>query len=289
MKRHGYRIMLLTVPFVILGILCVSGAGWADITYDANKPYPVARNDLSCWIASAANMLAADGWTVTGGGTGVGNMDAPGYNEAIETGNAQDAQLIFNMLRGQLGITNGGFQNTALSYSINNTGLYTSYDPDETIDVYNSWRMPWNQSAVWINEGLTPRGLIDQLLGTATADGADDPVGIAFHGGKIAHAVTAWSDGAGGLVITDSDDGVTGTKTLTWINSYTLNYYGTAVTVDYMAFLSDGTTPDTFSDETDFVDVPDYPSPTPVPIPGAVLLFGPGLAGLAVMRRKLKK
>ena len=27
MKRHGYRIMLLTVPFVILGILCVSGAG----------------------------------------------------------------------------------------------------------------------------------------------------------------------------------------------------------------------------------------------------------------------
>jgi len=31
------------------------------------------------------------------------------------------------------------------------------------------------------------------------------------------------------------------------------------------------------------------PLPTPVPIPGAVLLFGPGLAGLAAIRRRFKK
>ena len=109
-----------------------------------------------------------------------------------------DAQLIFNMLEDNWGLQTAAFPNTALSYSMNNTAYILHTTPTRL----STFKL--------LAHALEPERCLDkqradaeridgyELLGTATADGADDPVGIAFHGGKIAHAVTAWSDSAGG-------------------------------------------------------------------------------------------
>jgi hypothetical protein len=61
----------------------------------------------------------------------------------------------------------------------------------------------------------------------------------------IAHAVTVWSDGPGGVVITDSDDGVVGPVTDQWVDNNTINYGGTNVTVVYLSMLQDAPEPST--------------------------------------------
>jgi hypothetical protein len=293
MREHGPRAVLVAV-FLILGVLCVGTPSWAvnflnTPVYDADKPYPIAPNDLSCWIASAANMLAADGW---------------------DNGNVQDIynKLKANTTAGAWGPAfkvgtgwRGGFQSQALTYALATFTTMPGYDPTEVIDVYNSWRAAWSYS-------LTPEALITDLLQQVQPDGTRDPVGIGFYGIGIAHAVTAWGErtltnGRVQLAITDSDDrtdskAYKGVVYVSWLNPYTLNYYGRIVRVGYVSYLSEageaftfvvtGTSDGLGSGLPDTPPLPYYPS-IPVPIPGALLLFGPGLAGLAAIRKRFKK
>jgi hypothetical protein len=219
-------VLWLCVPILLLA----STPSWADSinlpTFDANKLAPIPANDLSCWIASAANMLAADDW---------------------DNNNVSD---LYTKLKSNAAFQNGtgwrgGFQDQALTYALsgaNNFQFLPGYDATEQIDIYNSWRKAWPLAD-------SPRTIITKLLAESTADPADDPVGIAFHGNNIAHAVTAWGykgDAAAPtqLGITDSDDGVNGVVYYNWIDGFTLNYNGRPVTVDYISFLREGDEPD---------------------------------------------
>ena len=237
----------------------------ADSIWDANKPFPVATNDFSCWMASAANMMAADGWFTAQWTTAQQIYDGClRQNSAWQTAN---------------GGFIGGYQSDAISYYNNQTQA----DLDEIILAY-SWAFgPYARNTNFSSTVLTPRAMIDSLLATPTAtsppneapEGADDPVGIAFWGNigttnVWAHAITVWGDTGDTLKVTDSDDGITATNYLSWANggnSQTqIIYGGTTVTVGYASFLEE------------------------VPEPSTLALAGLGLGGLALAayRRRSK-
>ncbi len=264
--RLSRRLSMLTAVL----LLCAAPA-WADLlnnpTFDANKPFPVNPRDLSCWIASAANMLAADHW---------------------DNGDVND---IFTTLKAyapfqQPGGWRGGFQHEALNYALSNAlNFMPGWDPQERVDVWDSWRRAWPVNVD------APRLLINRLLTDETIEPngiddnrADDPVGIAFHGAGVAHAVTAWGNRDVGrtqqLAITDSDDGVTQVQYFTWLDDYTLSYYGRAVTVDYIAALRDSDEPDVFMNGDDGNGAPDLPTPEPATLALLALSLPALVAGL---------
>jgi hypothetical protein len=199
-------------------------------------------------MASAANMMAAEGW-----GDAQSIFDVLRQNPNWQThGDVPDPGFI------------GGYQAWAVSYyeslAFVDPQVYLDHvDLDEYI-----WTSSWPQN---------PRALIDSLLATPTAtelpgdtlfEGPDDPVGIAFwwNGGKKAHAITVWQDDAGTLTITDSDDGDdathphVGSRTLNWVagSSTDLMYSDGIpgdqpwrVTVGYVSFLADTPEPGTLA------------------------------------------
>ena len=239
----------------LLTVLLLHSVAWADGTWDANKPAPGNPNpDNSCWIASAANMMAADGW-----------------------GNAQS---IYNYLAipARLDPKFGGFQADAISYlnnNIGNSGFHN--DPDEIItEIGRTYA------------GAVPgaKGTIDRLLATVTAtelpgdqygEGPDDPVGLGIYNDgnpktgdpKLAHAITVWKDDANGLLVTDSDDAANGTVLLQWVNGSDteINYYGKQAYVGYISFMSD------------------VPEPSTI-IAGALMLLPLGLGAVQQLRKK---
>src|SRR5579864_8721814 len=121
------RRCLLTLILVLVatspGLAQVNDEG---IPLDADKPLVNGRipnTDLSCWMASAANMMAADDWARIAGQDGQPLADQ-----------------IFNDLRARFGRTSGGiyrctggFQSRAIAYYNQRYGL----DRDEFVDVWN--------------------------------------------------------------------------------------------------------------------------------------------------------
>jgi hypothetical protein len=265
--------LALIGKLVLFVVLLVSTTAWADLLnapqYDADKPGPpIPRNDLSCWIASAANMLAADHWD---------------NNNATDLYAILKANPAFQVGTGW----RGGFQDQALTYAISALNALPGYDGAEQVHVWNAFKQPW--------PGVTsPRSLIDALLAQDTADPADDPVGIGFWGPGIAHAVTAWgftgnADTATQIAITDSDDvdhpngpgglvvnGV-GLRNLNWLDGFHLDYVDQLtnrhipVTVGYVSALREPGQPDPipeFNIGRGFP--PDYFPPVLLPAPNPI-------------------
>jgi hypothetical protein len=223
-------------------VLFLPGAGWADGIWDANKPgsqtnpQTIAANDNSCWIASAANMMAADGWAGTDP-NGAQNI----YNYLIVKANAG------------LDYTKGGFQAQAVRAAIASPGEFIS-DPNEVL---------FEEGLGYTGAVPNARALIDNLLTTVTAselpgdtygEGPDDPVGLGIYNDgdvngdlKLAHAITVWADGPNGLTVTDSDDSANGTVVLPWLANGEINYHGTAVYVGYVSMLQDTPEPGTWA------------------------------------------
>jgi hypothetical protein len=218
----------------LLIVLFLHSACWADGIWDANKPgsltspQTIAPNDNSCWIASAADMMAADGW----GGTDP-NAAQNIYNYLIVKSNAG------------LDYTKGGFQAQAVRAMIASPGEFIS-DPNEIL---------FEEGLGYTGAVPNARAVIDNLLTTPDAsdlpgdilgESPDDPVGLGIYNDgdtsgnlSLAHAITVWSDGPTGLTVSDSDDTANGTVVLPWLANGEINYHGTAVYVGYISMLQD--------------------------------------------------
>jgi len=218
----------------LLIVLFLQSACWADGIWDANKPgsltnpQTIATNDNSCWIASAADMMAADGWAGTDP-----NAAQDIYNYLIVQSNAG------------LDYTKGGLQMQAVRAMMASPGEFIS-DPDEIL---------FEEGLGYVGAVPKARAVIDSLLTTPDAsdlpgdtlgETPDDPVGLGIYNDgdtngnlKLAHAITVWSDGPNGLTVSDSDDSVDGTVVLPWLANGEINYHGTAVYVGYISMLQD--------------------------------------------------
>lgn len=209
------KIGLFTALFSM--ILLLHSVCWADGTWDASKPNPADLNDNSCWMATGANMMAADGWG--------------------------DAQSIYNDLRNNLDWTKPSSPDVAINWYNNKY----KKDPDEYI-----WVCPYNNSYRGVIDDWLNTKTATELPGDEFGEGPDDPVGlqILWNYNPVkgwydnAHYITAWKDGPGGLDVTNSDDGYNGTKTLSWYDNYDLIYNNHTVTVGWLFFLADSPVPE---------------------------------------------
>lgn len=140
---------------------------------------PPISNDNSCWMATAANMLAAAGY-----GSGA-------------TLQARANDIYNDLITWQGGVANGGWIDTALSWWLGSTNNTWTTNPYTVVTVYGnkSPKYPWNNSngAMFIANELRRCQFVGLSISWPIA-GAQI--------GSGGHAITCWGD-----------NGTTGTQT----------------------------------------------------------------------------
>jgi hypothetical protein len=159
---------------------------------DTDKPLPVPAGDNSCWMHTAANMLAGAGY---GSGT---TLEAR-------------ANDVFADLSAQFGTANGGWTDTALTWWLASANNTWPANPYTVVTVYGnkSPRLPWanaNGAQTIANELRNCN-----MVGLSISWPTDAPGQI----GSGGHAITGWGDNIpstdplsanpGQVRVTDSD------------------------------------------------------------------------------------
>ena len=222
------------------------GEPFAD-SVDINWFNPKSDRDNSCWIASAANMLASAGYF---------NGDA----QAIYW------DIVYNMTTPWhttlFGWQDGGWQHEALSW-------YLTYYWDPTLkSTISYYGVYYGRDGT--NAQAWPTNAFDFA---ADSLASDDEVGIVIHSFSIYHAITfqGYDFDTMSMQITDSDQDASsnGLDTynfnLTGTTGWYMTNYGSGIAIDYYAILH---------------------TVKKVPEPTTMLLFGSGLIGLLGLRRK---
>lgn len=235
---------------------------WGGMWSDANKTLSNQNDDLMCWAATAANVLAWGGWTIPSSNT------ASSIFQNFQDHWTDQASL---MNYGWSWWLNGTPPPNGQGGSQVDVSGGGNYFPNKTFSNYFS--ESWGGNAM---------AHIDSYLR------AGKGVGLAIYpiNGPGGHAITAWgfeynpgytsSDYAHyytGVWVTDSDDYLWGDKGLKMLN---VSWTGTkwALENDYNGWYIDG-----------------VQSLDRVPLPSTILLLGSGLVGLGFLQRKwsLKK
>jgi hypothetical protein len=155
---------------------------------DSNKPLPPPSNDNSCYMHTAANMLAAAGYG---------------------TGTTVQARVddIWTDMNAHFGIANTGWMDTALQWWLGSTNNTWTTNPYTVVTLTgNKTKVPWADAngAQTIANELRSCNMVGLSLSKPTG-----------HGGAGGHAITAWGDDSTsiaalttnptGLRVTDSD------------------------------------------------------------------------------------
>jgi len=224
-------------------------------TWDRGEPYADSANpswtdpkwnvDMSCWMASAANMLGCFGF------------------------NNHDSQGIYNELLGQWKWTEGGWQHEAINW-------YLAQHPGEGDE-------PKGYKAKWYSYDTNPALTGERPWPTDPFNFAKresyrcEKVGIVLHSSAIYHAVTfwGWDDSVPWTIITDSDTDTDHYSTTD------RNYYKTASSatewkIDYLTY-------NVINVPIDYI-VSLSPIPEPATVFAVLLLMGLG-AGAKIRRR----
>jgi len=155
---------------------------------DSDKPLPVPTGDGSCWLHTAANMLAGAGY-----GTGT----------TVQT----RADDIFADMNANYGTANGGWVDAALQWWLGTANNTWTTNPYSVVTVYgNKTLIPWanTNGAQDIGNELRTCHMVGLSISRPTGQG-----------GSGGHAITAWGDNfttrnalttnPGGVRVSDSD------------------------------------------------------------------------------------
>ncbi len=173
---------------------------------DADKPFPVPAGDNSCWMATAANMLA---------GAGYGN----GATVQARTDD------IYADLIAQYGVANGGWADTAITWWLGSPNNIWPANPYTVVNVYgNKFRVPYAVATIPQDIGNQLRAC--NLVGLSLS--WPDCSSTTGYGG---HAITDWGDNVASasplganptqVIVADSDQDPGGNN----FTSYTYDAY----------------------------------------------------------------
>lgn len=188
------RSILFVAFLILLAGGCTPGNPYMKMNppSDSDKPLPVPAGDNSCYLHTAANMLAGAGY-----GTGTTLQDR-----------ADDIWADFSAQYGVNGGT-GGWADAALQWWLGSANNTWTNNPYTVVTVYgNKTKIPWANANGAMDIGNELRSCSMVGLSISWPDGGST-------GGYGGHAITAWGDSSsssatltanpGGIRLTDSD------------------------------------------------------------------------------------
>jgi hypothetical protein len=191
----------------------------ADVDKDGVANPPIV-NDNSCWMATAANMLA-------GAGYGNGNTLQARANDIYD-----DLVTWKTDADNPTGLADGGWTDTALSWWLNSANNTWPNNPYKVVTVYGNKsgpanlhfpKPPWNNAngAQFIANELRRCQMVGLSISSPTNAVCNDPAHVpALHPANLpivgigGHAITCWGDNGGdeeltnnpgSVIVTDSD------------------------------------------------------------------------------------
>ncbi|MCJ7576711.1 MAG: hypothetical protein MUO80_08610 [Dehalococcoidia bacterium] len=216
---RSLALLLVGVVLAILALPALASADWRkmDPPPDVDKSAHGHTGTMTCWQATAANMLAGAGY---GDGTTV----------------QQRADDIYNELVAHYGTANGGWPDTALSWWLGSThNTWAGSNPYTVVTFYGN-----RQKTVYSNTAL-PKDIGNELRRC-------EMVGLSIGDPACTwwHEITIWGDSGGNgtlttnpaqVIVTDSDSDTGGdVQTYTYSaygNGWKISYPGTPYITDY--------------------------------------------------------
>ena len=182
--KNLQRALLIAIPFLIASCVYMKMGPPADAD-KAGVANPPIVNDNSCWMATAANMLAGAGY---GTGASLQARAVDIYNDLVAWQTSATNPT---------GIANGGWTDTAISWWLSSANNIWLANPYSIVTVYGnkSPKFPWANAngAQFMGNELRSCQFLGLSISWPTAGASV---------GSGGHAITGWGDHSGSGTLT---------------------------------------------------------------------------------------